>query len=71
MTPLRLSDAGFGAIRRVYVELLDDRAVTPQLQRRMYTNVPCEEVRSIDASHSAYFSRPDELAAHLDAVARG
>jgi hypothetical protein len=28
----------------------------------MYTATPCDEVLTIDASHSAYFSRPDELA---------
>jgi hypothetical protein len=27
----------------------------------MYTATPCERVLSIAASHSAYFSQPDEL----------
>ena len=64
-TPIVTSDERFGSIARVYIELLQDRAVSPALQRRMHTSMPCEQVISIDASHSAYFSAPDELAARL------
>ena len=60
-TPIRTTDERFGRIPRVYIELLQDRAVSPALQRKMYTAMPCKEVLSIDASHSAYFSQPDEL----------
>jgi pimeloyl-ACP methyl ester carboxylesterase len=66
---MRISDEHYGSIPRVYIELLEDRAVSPMLQRRMYSAMPCTQVRSIDASHSAYFSRPDELTAHLDEIA--
>jgi hypothetical protein len=31
----------------------------------MYSALPCERVLSIDASHSAYFSKPDELTAKI------
>jgi hypothetical protein len=31
----------------------------------MYTQMPCAKVMAIDAGHSAYFSRPDELTGHL------
>lgn len=61
-TPLSLSDGGFGSIPRSYIELLEDRAVSPSLQRRMLEAMPCDEVISLEASHSAYFSRPGELA---------
>lgn len=64
-TPIRTSEEGFGRIPRVYIELLQDRAVSPSLQKRMYTAMPCERVISINASHSAYFSAPDELVARL------
>lgn len=62
-TPMRTTDERFGGIPRVYIELLQDRAVSPGLQRAMYTALPCRDVLSIDASHSASFSRPDELTA--------
>jgi pimeloyl-ACP methyl ester carboxylesterase len=68
-TPQTTTEEHFGRVRRVYVELLQDHAVSPTLQRRMYTAMPCERVLSIDASHSAYFSRPDELTATLLACA--
>jgi pimeloyl-ACP methyl ester carboxylesterase len=68
-TPMVTSDERYGRIPRVYIELLEDRAVSPALQKRMYMATPCEEVRSIEASHSAYFSKPDELTTHLDAIA--
>jgi pimeloyl-ACP methyl ester carboxylesterase len=68
-TPIRTTQERFGRVRRVYIELTQDRAVSPMLQRRMYTATPCDEVRSIAASHSAYFSVPDELAGHLDEIA--
>ena len=60
-TPLRLTQERFGTVPRVYIELLQDRAVSPELQRRMQNAMPCLETIAIDASHSAYFSRPDEL----------
>ncbi|MBI1815305.1 MAG: alpha/beta fold hydrolase [Deltaproteobacteria bacterium] len=64
-TPMRTTAQRFGRIPRVYIELLQDRAVSPALQRQMYTAMPCRKVLSIDASHSAYFSRPDELASKI------
>jgi pimeloyl-ACP methyl ester carboxylesterase len=60
-TPVHTTDARFGRVPRVYIELLQDRAVTPSLQRRMHGALPCKQVLSIDAGHSAYFSKPDEL----------
>jgi pimeloyl-ACP methyl ester carboxylesterase len=70
-TPLALSDERYGSVPRAYVELLDDRAVSLALQRRMQAAMPCEDVVAIESSHSAYFSRPDELAGRLDELSRG
>lgn len=60
-TPISTSKERYGTIPRTYIELLEDRAVSPMLQRRMHEALPCEEVRSIKASHSSYFSTPDGL----------
>jgi pimeloyl-ACP methyl ester carboxylesterase len=62
-TPIQITDERFGRIPRVYIKLLQDRAVSPALQEKMYTAVPCRRVLCVDASHSAYFSKPDELTA--------
>jgi len=60
-TPVHTTDENFGRVPRVYIELTEDRAVSWSLQKRMHGAIPCKEVLTIDASHSAYFSRPDEL----------
>jgi hypothetical protein len=49
-------------VRRVYIELTQDKAISWTRQKRMYAATPCSLVLSIAASHSAYFARPDELA---------
>lgn len=67
-TPIRTAEENFGRIPRVYIELLNDRAVSISLQRRMHTAMPCQKVISMNTSHSAYFSAPDQLAAHLQEV---
>jgi hypothetical protein len=64
-TPLKTSEANFGRIPRVYIECRRDRALTPTFQRRLYTALPCQQVITMDTSHSPFFSAPGELAAHL------
>lgn len=70
LTAAHLTPEGYGCVPRTYIELTEDRAVTPGWQRAMYTRVPCDEVLSLAASHSAYFSKPDELSALIDSLAR-
>ena len=62
VTPLQLTDENFGRVPRVYIECTDDRAVTPYIQRKMYTELPCERVYSLPTSHSPFFSQPQALA---------
>ena len=64
-TPLRTTAGNFGRIPRIYIELTQDRAVTWAAQKRMYEATPCERVLTIEASHSAYFSQPDQLTKHI------
>ena len=69
--------AGFGQSPRVvawrerpstYVLCTDDRAVLPPLQRNLAAR--CDDVVEIDASHSPFLSRPDELSRLLADLAR-
>lgn len=69
-TPLALTDAGYGAVRRFYVACNKDRAITPAAQRGMLAAMPCEAVHELDTDHSPFFSQPDRLLAALDAIAR-
>jgi pimeloyl-ACP methyl ester carboxylesterase len=64
-TPIRVSEARFGRVPRVYIECLRDRAVSLSEQRKMVSAMPCRQVISMDTDHSPFFSAPDELAQHL------
>jgi pimeloyl-ACP methyl ester carboxylesterase len=69
-TPLSLTQGNFGRVPRAYIETLQDRAISPAFQKVMYGRMPCREVVSMDTSHSPFFSAPEELAGHLEALAR-
>lgn len=76
LTPEILRGKGSGAeplpeadVPRHYVECLDDRALDPAKQRRMYTDTPVESVHSIHSGHSPFLSRPAELAEILTRIA--
>jgi hypothetical protein len=60
-TPLRTTQERYGRIPKVYIELTQDKAIAWEAQKRMYTAFAPERVLTIEASHSAYFSRPGEL----------
>jgi pimeloyl-ACP methyl ester carboxylesterase len=64
-TPVKITDANYGTVPRVYVECLRDRAITLPLQRQMQAALPCQEVFQLDTDHSPFISRVDELAALL------
>jgi pimeloyl-ACP methyl ester carboxylesterase len=68
-TPVKITDAHFGRVPRVYIECLRDRAIAPSLQRQMYTSLPCRKVLTLDTDHSPFFSCPDELTALLHGLA--
>jgi pimeloyl-ACP methyl ester carboxylesterase len=61
ITPLRLTEEKFGSVPRFYIECTEDKAVTPFIQRKMYTETPCKKVYSLPTSHSPFFSKPQEL----------
>jgi pimeloyl-ACP methyl ester carboxylesterase len=69
VTPVEISKEGFGSVPRVYLGCEQDRAITPKTQQQMRENLPCDEVRALDTSHSPFLSAPEALVEHLDAVA--
>ena len=69
ITALRLSDDAYGRIPRAYIRLTKDRAVSLSMQDRLINEVGVDRVESIDAGHSAYFSKPDELTAAISKLA--
>lgn len=69
-TPLRLTNENFGRIPRFYIETLRDHAMPLATQKSMHAALPCQPVISMDCGHSPTLSRPEELARHLDGVAK-
>lgn len=63
--PMQTTDENFGRVPRIYIEALQDRTVTGDVQKRMYTELPCKQVITMDTSHSPFFSQPEVLANHL------
>lgn len=61
MTPLQLTEQNFGRVPRYYIECTEDKAVTPFIQQKMYTETPCRRVYKMQTSHSPFFSKPVEL----------
>ncbi|MDI6764340.1 MAG: alpha/beta fold hydrolase [Thermodesulfobacteriota bacterium] len=64
-TPISITEKNFGRIPRIYIECLRDRAISPSIQKRMYTALPCRRVIPMDTSHSPFFSAPETLVTHL------
>jgi pimeloyl-ACP methyl ester carboxylesterase len=65
---LHLTDANYGRVPRVFIECLQDGALSIRMQRNMYGDVPVGKVITMDTSHSPFFSAPGELAGHLMAL---
>ncbi len=61
ITPLQLTNENFGSVPRYYIECTEDKAVTPFIQQKMYTEMVCEKVYKMQTSHSPFFSKPQEL----------
>jgi pimeloyl-ACP methyl ester carboxylesterase len=68
-TPVVVSAARYGAVPKVYVKTLRDRAISPQMQQLMIERTPVKRVIEIDSGHSPFLSQPAALAqALLDAA---
>ena len=68
MDPMKTTDENFGRVARVYIECLKDQALLPELQKKMYTKMPCERVISMDTGHSSFLSAPEELVRGLVSI---
>lgn len=66
--PIHTTADRFGSVPRVYIETREDKALTPAYQELMYTDRPCLDVFTLEASHSSFLSTPDALTEHLLAV---
>ena len=67
---VNLTTGRFGLIDRYYISTLRDRAISPAVQKMMYTNTPCNEVYAIRSGHSPFFSHVATLKNILLRIAR-
>jgi pimeloyl-ACP methyl ester carboxylesterase len=67
-TPVRTTKENFGRVPRVYMTALFDRAVSPEMQKKMFTALTCQQVISLSTGHSPFFSAPGELVRHLTSL---
>jgi len=66
--PLQITAERSGSVPKYYIECLQDRAITPGIQKIMYTENPCDKVFTMDSSHSPFISQPQEVAQHLSSI---
>lgn len=69
-TPITVTGANFGSVRRTYVRTAQDRVLSPALQEKMLAELPCEKVVSMSTGHMPFFAAPEELAGNLDTLAK-
>jgi pimeloyl-ACP methyl ester carboxylesterase len=69
ITPVQVSDARFGRVKRAYIECLQDNAIPIEIQRAMQKTLPCSPVITLDCDHSPFYSQPAALADALVTIA--
>ena len=67
---LSLTSDRYGRVPKGYIRLTEDRAVTLALQDKCLNETPVDRVEDIHSSHSAYFSKPDELVEKILSINR-
>lgn len=51
--------------RCTYITALNDRVISPSLQKQMFTELLCDRVLEIETGHSPFAASPDKLTAML------
>lgn len=71
MEKLSLSPENYGKGRRYYIQTLDDRALSPDVQEKLVRENPPEGVYKIKGSdHCPFFSKPQSLHKILVEIAK-
>jgi hypothetical protein len=65
--PVRLTQARFGKVDKVYVFCSRDNAISPVKQREFAAKWPMRNTVTLEASHSPFLSMPAQLAQALQA----
>ena len=68
-TLVTLTEERFGSVPRWYVECTHDSAVRIARQRAMVKAMPCKVI-TMECGHTPFYSQPEELAEHLETIAK-
>jgi len=60
-TPIALSDANFGRVRKAAIVCTGDRAISPAHERWMAERAGCDPIIELDSGHSPFVTAADEL----------
>jgi hypothetical protein len=69
-SPFRLSETGFGRVRKHSIRTLRDRFALPELQEKICAMHWIVNIYSLAADHSPSLSAPGELASLLRTIAQ-
>ncbi len=67
-TPIQITEENYGRVPRVYIETLRDQAVSPSLQKKMYTALSCQKIISMETSHASFLAAPEVLVRHMTSL---
>ncbi len=67
----RITETGAASRPMTYIECLQDRVISPALQKEMQTHAAFKQILSLDSSHSPFLSQPTQLADMLHGIAGG
>jgi len=68
-TPVTLTEERYGSVPRWYIECTHDNALRVARQRAMVKAIPCKVI-TMECGHTPFYSAPEELAEHLETIAR-
>ena len=68
VTPVTVSPANFGSVKRAYIECLQDNAIPIEVQRAMQAQLPCTPVITLDCDHSPFYSQHQKLVEALTSI---
>ncbi|MCE7997286.1 MAG: alpha/beta hydrolase [Rhodobiaceae bacterium] len=67
----RITHDGAGSRPMTYIECLQDRVISLDLQKQMQEHAPFKQVLTLDSSHSPFLSQPTALAEMLHGIVGG
>lgn len=65
MFPVNVTGERWGKVPRIYIQTMQDHAVTPAMQKAMLGKTSCNQILSLDCSHTPFLAKAQELSGLL------